>query len=62
MIIHGDAVPRFAKAANEGTTVEVLGLPCRVILRSTSTWTENGETAQVAQVELIPQAWPYIAE
>lgn len=62
MIIHGDAVPRFAKAANEGLTVMVLGVPCRVIIKSTSTHTEDGVTGQVAQVELRPKAWPYQAE
>lgn len=64
MIIHGEAVPRFARAANQGLTVMVLGVACKVIFKraSTLTDTDTGITTQVAHVDLIPQAWPYQTE
>jgi hypothetical protein len=63
VIIHGEAVPRFARAANQGLTVMVLGVACKVIFKRASTLTnDDGTTAQVAHVDLIPQAWPYQTE
>lgn len=63
MIIHGDAVGRFARAFNEGQIVYVLGVPCKVLFKRASTITEeSGSVTPVAHVDLIPQAWPYQTE
>lgn len=59
MKIHGEAVPRFARAAAEGLTVMIYGTAFRVVIKSAQTWTVGNMTAQVADVELVQKDRPF---